>query len=434
MKPGYVQTTAGDFERERFSPKANFIEGMMLMVFILAILWVIAYPFGVMGGIAGAQRFTEILMVAGALYMLFVAPFLHKDTTSSWGLGAPWELWRLLKESSPGKRALLLLVIAAVFIGLNIANVYHWERVVRFFNLHRTGMRQWNQGFPGILGVLGFGAVLSLIITTFCIRYDNFLSAFRTAMIVALPLFVLILLGAVAHRGREAFAGFTLSAFAIGVLGYVFWGFVQQLLFSSYLGTRIRKGFKPSTSPSNTLAPEKRLVFVSGFAVAGAFLAAALLFALLRRGHGEAIPAWALFAFAAFMLPLFAVYAWFFTVDRKRLLVATLSGSCFGLIHIDSYGLVAVTFLLGIALTYVFMEAKNRNLVALGFIHGLLGSSFGLFFSKGRSGALEVDYSVGPWNVREPTWSVLIIPLLCIVFYIAMTLWYTATENRKVRA
>jgi len=70
------------------------------------------------------------------------------------------------------------------------------------------------------------------------------------------------------------------------------------------------------------------------------------------------------------------------------------------------------------------MEDKNRNLVALGFIHGVLGSSFGTFFSKGKSGALEVDYSVGPWNVDNPTWGVLIIPLICILFYIGMICWY----------
>ncbi len=429
MQSGYVATTVGDLERERFSPRANFIEGMGLTAFILVILWAIAYPFGVMGGLGGVQRFSEALMVGGALYMLFVAPFLHHDTASSWGLGTPWGLWRLLKDLSAGKRTLLLLIIATLFVSLNIINVYQWERVVRFFNLHRTGMREWNQGFPGILGVLSFGGVLSLIIITFGIRYDNFLSAFRTAMVVALPLFALILLGAAAHRGREAFAEFRFGAFLIGVLGYVFWGFVQQLLFSSYLGTRIRKGFGPSLSPANIMAPEKRLHFVIGFSALGSLLAAMCLFALLRRSHGAVIPTWSLFAFAGFLLPLFGVYAWFYALDRKRMLVATLIGAGFGLIHIDSYGLVGVTFLLGIALSYVFMEDKNRNLVALGFIHGLLGSSFGLFFSKGKSGALEVDYSVGPWNVKTPTWSVLIVPVLCILFYVAMVLWYTTRHK-----
>ncbi len=424
MRESSVQNVAGEFERERFSPTANFVEAMLMMVFILGILWVVAYPFGVMGEMPGAQRLSEILIVVGALYMLFVAPFLHRDTATSWGLGNPRALWRLLHTTTPEKRAVLLAVLVALFLALNVMNVYHWERVLRFFNLHRTAMRDWNQGFPGAIGMVGFGSVLALIIVTAAIRYDNFLSAFRTALVIALPLFVLILLGAAAHRGRVAFVDFSIGAFFIGVFGYVFWGFVQQLLFSSYLGTRIRKGFKPSTASTNRVPPDKRLPFVSVFAVAGAFVAALVVFVTLRHSHGDAIPLWSLFAFAVFILPAAAVYAWFFACDRKRLLVATLSGSCFGLIHIDSYGLVAVTFLLGVALTYVFMVDRNRNLVALGFIHGLLGSSFNAFFSRSESGVLEVDYTVGPWNVREPTWGVLIIPILCILFYVAMTLWY----------
>ena len=238
-----------------------------------------------------------------------------------------------------------------------------------------------------------------------------------------------IRIAAMAQRDMTAFEGISISAFLIGIFGYVFWGFVQQLLFSSYLGTRIRKGFGPSTSPSNVIAPENRLRFTMVSSFLAAFLTAAVLFILLRRSHGNAVPDWTFFAFGAFFLPLFAVYAWFFALDRKRLLVATLSGSCFGLIHINSYGLVAVTFLLGIALTYVFMVDKNRNLVALGFIHGLLGSSFGTFFSKGKSGALEVDYSVGPWNVDNPTWGVLVFPVLCILFYCALTFWYTVLHR-----
>lgn len=431
MQQSYVRTTAGDLEQERFSPRTNFLEGMGLMVFILVLLWVIAYSFGVMQDVKGAKRLSELMMVGGALYMLFVAPFLHKDTAANWGLGTPWGLWKILKEAAPVKRAVLALILVTLFVGLNTMNVYHWAEVVKFLNLNKTGMAEWKQGFPGVLGMVSFGSVLSFLIITFAIRYDNFLSAFRTAMIISLPLFALILLGAFAQRGWEAFADFKISAFLLGVFGYVFWGFVQQLLFSSYLGARIRKGFAPSTSPSNTLPRDRRVQFAISTAIASAFVLATVLFIVLRHSHGNAIPGWSLFAFAVFFMPLLGVYAWFFALDRKRLLVATLSGSCFGLIHINSYGLVAVTFLLGIALTYVFMVDKSRNLVALGFVHGLLGSSFGTFFSKGKSGALEVDYSVGPWNVDNPTWGVMIVPVLCIFFYCALALWYTALHQES---
>jgi hypothetical protein len=83
-----------------------------------------------------------------------------------------------------------------------------------------------------------------------------------------------------------------------------------------------------------------------------------------------------------------------------------------------------VTFLLGIFLTYVFMKDANRNLVALGFIHGLLGSSFGMFFSHAKAGPLTVDYGVGPSHVHNPTWGVLIVPALCMLAYLCLIIWY----------
>lgn len=85
--------------------------------------------------------------------------------------------------------------------------------------------------------------------------------------------------------------------------------------------------------------------------------------------------------------------------------------------------MVAGTWLLGTILVYIFMEDKNRNLVALGFIHGLNGSTLGWLFSKGQSGALEIDYSVGPWNVDEPVFAVIYFPLVCILAYAAAIIW-----------
>ena len=149
-----------------------------------------------------------------------------------------------------------------------------------------------------------------------------------------------------------------------------------------------------------------------------------IYFPLLIHFGPEQIPIKLLFYFAVVFGPFGALYGHFFAKDRKRLLVATLSGSCFGLIHINSYGLVMVTFLLGIFLTYVFMKDINRNLVALGFIHGLLGSSFSIFFSHGKAGPLTVDYGVGPSHVHNPTWGVIIVPMLCMLAYLCLMIWY----------
>ncbi len=418
--------TAGDQEYERKSRAYNLVEGLSIMIFVLAVLWLVQYSFGVMGKSKAMETFSGVLLGVGACYLLFVSPFRHGDTLSSWGLGNPWALWRELRDGSAAKRFSLCAIMLALFIALNAVGYRNWAEVEEFFNFDKVEMlRGLDKGFPGILFVFAFLSLLSAVIVLFGIRYDNFVSAFATAMKIALPLLALIILGAMAQRGMKAFDGFTIKAFAIGAFGYVFWGFVQQLLFSSFFGTRLRKAFGPSKSPTNSRAPGKRmpttLAFAAGFMFIGAPLA---YFPLLLHFGAEQIPIKLLFYFAVFFAPFGALYGHFFAKDRKRLLVATLSGSCFGLIHINSYGLVAVTFLLGIFLTYVFMKDVNRNLVALGFIHGLLGSSFSIFFSHDKAGPLTVDYGVGPAHVDNPTWGVIIVPVLCMLAYLCLMIWY----------
>ena len=433
-KARLLANTAGDMEWEKKSRTYNLVEGLAVMIFVLAALWLVEYSLGMMAGIRGARTASTLMLVAGSVYLLCVSPFMHGDTLSSWGLGSPWALWRALREGTAAKRLTLALVVVALFVALNALCLNQWSYVAKFFNFDKVAaLRDANRGFPGLFFVFGFGSLLSAVIVLFGIRYDNFISAFGTAMKIALPLLALIMIGAVAQRGARAFEGFTLRAFALGAFGYVFWGFVQQLLFSSFFGTRLRKAFGPSSSPTNALPPGKKRVPVTlAFAAGFVFIGAPLAFVPLRLHFGaEQIPSALLFYFAVFFAPFGAVYGHFFAKDRKRLLVATLSGSCFGLIHINSYGLVAVTFLLGIFLTYVFMKDSNRNLVALGFIHGLLGSSFSMFFSHDKAGPLTVDYGVGPSHVHNPTWGVIIVPVLCMAAYLAIILWYRNFEHEE---
>lgn len=427
-----VTSVAGDQEREAKSRRYNLTEGLGVMVFIMFILWGVAYPFGVMGEINGIREVSTWMLILGAVYILFVSPFIHKDTLCTWGLGSPWKLREMLREGSPAKRLMLGLLLLALFLGLNALNYLNWGEVSEFFNFDKTPAKDFDKSFPGILVVFGFGSALSAVIVLFGIRYDNFLSAFATAMKIALPLLALIILGAVAQRGAHAFDGFTFRRFFTGAFGYVFWGFVQQLLFSAYMGTRVRKAFGPATAPDNARPAGTRLPvalrFGAGFALVGAPL---FYLPLLAHFGAETIPLKLLFFFALFFAPLGVLYGHYYAVDRKRLLVATLSGSCFGLIHINSWGLVAVTFLLGVFLSYVFMVERNRNLVALGFIHGLLGSSFSLFFSDGKSGALEVDYGVGPWNVDNPAWGVMFVPVVCMLAYLFIIRCYLKNAHEE---
>ncbi|MCX8064871.1 MAG: hypothetical protein N3G21_06830 [Candidatus Hydrogenedentes bacterium] len=432
-----IQNVAGDRERERLSRKENFIEAISVMLIILTLLWLVAYPFGVVLQIKPVNTVVNILLVLGGAYLLLIAPFVHADTATSWGLGNPYQYWKLITTGTPLRRLSVILASLVVFVSLNILNYYQWRHVVRFFSLNAIAkvlglnidVNTLPHQFPGVIFVIFTGLILSSLITFCAIRYDNFLSAFKTAMQVSLPLLAVIIVSAVVQRGSKAFENFSLSTWAIGVFGYVFWGFVQQLLFSSYFGTRLRKAFAPSKNPNNVVNGEekwKKVILIGIIWAVGAIVFACTAISIAYGAN--AIPdtkTWFRLAFwlTVFFFPMGVIYGYFYCKDKKRMLVATLSASCFGLIHIDSYGLVSATWILGIVLVYVFMEDKNRNLVALGFIHGLLGSTLQNFFSKGgKAGVLNIDYSVGPWNVEEPTWGTIIIPVIVILCY-AISIW-----------
>ena len=105
-------------------------------------------------------------------------------------------------------------------------------------------------------------------------------------------------------------------------------------------------------------------------------------------------------------------------------MVAILNGSFFGLLHIPSWYLLAVTWFLGIFLSYVFMEDKNRNLVALGFIHGVLGSMLGWLFSSSEAeGGLDIEMSVGPWNVEYLDVSIFIVVGVLVALFVAAMIY-----------
>ncbi len=432
-----ILNVAGDLERERLSRKENFIEAVSVMLIILSLLWLVAYPFGVILGIKPVNTIVNLLLILGGAYLLFVAPFVHADTATSWGLGNPYQYWKLITTGPTWRRITILVASLIVFILLNILNYTQWQHVVRFFSMNaiartlglKIDMNTLPSQFPGVIFVIFTGVILSSLITFCAIRYDNFLTAFKTAMSVSLPLLAVIILSAFIQRRWKAFEDFSITTWTIGVLGYVFWGFVQQLLFSSYFGTRLRKAFAPSNNPQNIIAGKEKLQKVLSIGLLWAVGAIAFASSAITIAYGiNAIPdtkTWIRLTFwlTVFFFPMGAIYGYFYCKDKKRMLVATFSASCFGLIHIDSYGLVAATWILGIVLVYVFMEDKNRNLVALGFIHGLLGSTLQNFFSKGgKAGVLNIDYSVGPWNVEQPSWGTMIIPVIVIILYI-LSIW-----------
>lgn len=334
-----ITNTCWEWEREAKSRRYNVIEAFGAMTFCLVVLWCVQYPFGTLLRASIADRIAYYLLFAGAVYLLFVSPQLHRDTLSSWGLGNPVALMRLIREGRAARRILVAAVVAALIAALTTAFYLRWVEAAKFlFSMKSEAAIQFKHAAGGKALILLGGAVPGSFFATCVIRYDNFVPAFLTALKILAVLATLLYLTALAAIGTKAFADFDPSSFGLDVFGYLFWGVLQQLLFSSYFGTRIRKGFGPAKDPA-------------------------------RR-------------------------------NRKRLAVAVLNGAFFGLIHINSWSLVLFTWVLGCVLSWVFMEDRNRNLVALGFVHGFLGSSVGWLFDSDKAGDAAVSMGVGPSHMR----------------------------------
>jgi len=429
-----IQNTAGELENEKRSRRFNAIEAFAIYTFILVVLWPLAYYFGVLKGLDenAVNGWMVPPLVLGGLYLLFVSPFLHGDSADSWGLGNPKRLWRMIRGGNNFQRKVLPWILGVVFIILNAVVFWRWPDVVKLFGLKSVvigdlPLTEFHQHFPSMIVVFIFGGLLATLYLTCAVRYDNFVPAFTMAIKVSLPLAGLVWIGALVNgylQGTNPFAEVEAVDYILGILGYMFWGFLQQLLFTAYLGNRFRKAFPESQSPTNTLEPERRLGFAALWGGLGGF--AVSLLAVWGMGVAfpdKPVPMSTLFWLIVFIAPLCGWYAYVLAVDRKRLIIATLASSCFAFIHIDSYGLVGATWLLGTILIYLSMEDRYRNLVAMGAVHGVLGSTFGELFSKGNSGSMEVDYSVGPFGVDDPTLGVLWFPMICIVAYLALMVW-----------
>ncbi len=365
-----IPNTCGELEREARSRRFNAIEAFAVMTFCLVILWYVQYPFGVLKGNKEIESLSSVMLFLGAMYLLFVSPFLHKDTLSSWGLGNPVALVRLIRESRDAKGFAIALAVIALIGGLAYTFCANWGEASKFlFRMDRASSEAFVATPGGRVAVVLLGLVLATFFSTCVIRYDNFLTALFTTIKVLLVLGTALYATAFLVMGTAAFADFDPPKFALDVFGYIFWGALQQLLFSSYFGTRLRKGFAPAKTPAN--------------------------------------------------------------VWKVRLAVSMLNGAFFGIIHINSWFLAGVCWLLGCFLSWVFMQDRNRNLIALGFIHGFLGSSVGWLFAREKAGGFRMNMGVGPTHMQGFDLLTMVVVTALILAFCAVIVraWYSWREE-----
>ncbi|MCX7887754.1 MAG: CPBP family glutamic-type intramembrane protease [Verrucomicrobiae bacterium] len=323
--------TAGEPESDAFSRRWNLIEAFVVMTLLLVALWWIAYPFSVVGRANWANTAGRAVGWILAVFVLFIGPWLHRDTPASRGLGNPRRLFAAISQ----RPALLGGLFCAGFVILTILAYWNAPHILRFlFRIPRAATIQFQQTPLGKLVIFCGSAGFAWLWLTYVVRYDNFWPALHTGLRIVAWFLPPALLLALLVDGNAIWARFNLPQLAVSAFGYVFWGAFQQLVFCSYFGTRLRKGFGPASDP--------------------------------RKQR------------------------------PRRLTVAALSGLFFGLIHVNSWWLVALTWLLGTILSWVFMEDRNRNILALGVVHGVLGTCRGWLFGRGSN--FYISPHVGPWN------------------------------------
>jgi hypothetical protein len=411
--------TAGEPEAELRSRRANTLEAFLVAAGVMTVLWPFCFACGVLADNATIQRLAQIPVGLFIVWALIVSPFWHGDTLQSLGLGNPLRLFSMLRARRPWLLTLLLVLFGSLFM-VSIAN---WPDTAKVFRLGSEA-RLWPLSSDGSVKMTVFSAAVSAFVVTCVIRYDNLRSALRIALMISGALILYAGSAAVLHRGWTVFSVIDPARYPLDVIAYVFWGGLQQFVFTAYFSTRLRKGIRPSVDERNLVPVQERTRRVLVGGLISAFTIAPALWLTVRAMYGAAAASFSLLvSLAAFALPVGAIWTHFYCKDKRRLIVAALAGSFFGLIHIDSYGLVLATFALGTVLAYVFMEDRFRNLSALALIHGFLGSTFGKLFRSEAAGSLRVDYKVGPWNVENPSAWMLIIPLLCLAVYAMLLLW-----------
>lgn len=412
-----ILNAAGEQERESRSRRENAMDAFLAAAATLLILWPLAFGWGVLGHAPVAESIAKGLIVVVAIWALVGSPFWHRDSLTSYGLGSPARLRDLLTDRGNLERWRIAAVFIAIFGGLLWFSLADWPDAGRFYRLPKelrlSPVTLWQWVAVGAAGL--FGATL---VATCVVRYDNIGPAFRLALKVSIVLLAYVTLAAWLYRGDKAFAKFELRDHSIDAAAHMFWGAIQQLIFTGYFATRIRKAFPPSHSPTNIVPASRRFGAVIFGGIICALTAGPAVWALLRVARGPIVPISLLWGCIAFAFPVGAVWAFFFCRDKKRLLVATLTGSFFALIHIDSYGLVLLTGIMGTSFAYAAMEDRYRNLAAFAFTHGLLGATVAKLF--GSKGILGISLSVGPWSVKNPSIAVLWVPLAAALFYAAL--------------
>ncbi len=329
--------SGGEQEADRAPGWFNLVEALVVFTLLQVAIWFFIGAEGARKGahISVSSAVGYLIIGICAVWALFISPLLHGDTAGSFGLPAPGEGRAFVRGLRGGARvaywAAGLVLCALVLVNLS-------------FTTRKLGMRDtWlykqmlsPEHIPTAAGYIvscAVGFALYRAVTMFLIRWDNLWTSVKAMLFVA-----------AASWGGVVLLG-VLQARASGD-----WSLFGKF---QWFGWDPRRAFIPRAGFYLFWGMIQQWVFLGYFHTR------------VRRG----LPA----------------------TPAGRLLVSALSGAFFGIIHIPSWPLAAVTFIGGAAFGYCYQFSRARNLFVMGIAHGI-GGTLVAFLT-------DIRMNVGPWSV-----------------------------------
>lgn len=327
MQKMKVKNCLGIEEQETKSKKFNLVEAFVVYLLVLGIFWLLVYPFSIHPEgpqLDWIETLGYILLGLLALWALIFSPIIHKDTFRGVGLGHPKQFIKYMSDIRNERDYKRLLPLFIVFIMLYLGYLVFLPDIKDAFGTSTT---------ITLILSLPLVAILTLIVSLFMIRWDNFHQTWKVILIgltIVIPYLTAfgVFYCIIGTLNWDIFTGIAFwgtDGLYADWFAYIWWGFVQHWLFLGYFNTRLRKGL-----------PEHKILGVKG--------------------------------------------KWWTGIINMFF---------FGIIHIPAWELAIFAFTGGIFFSYYFQKDKYRNLFAFGLIHGVGGALLGRL--------VPWELSVGPW-------------------------------------
>jgi hypothetical protein len=223
-------------EADRFTRLENIVEGLVFYAFVVVLTLRLVFR---------VQTLTEmIFMDALFVYIIIIAPILHRNSAKDVGIGNIRRLKEdLFTRNQPGAIATAVVILALsvlvfpLFLG-QFGAVLELVPVIGQVNLiiaHNIPVLQ-------VPVAIAEYVLFQVLIAIVFVRKDNIWQSLRSMLVPVIALLCVMIAMSAVSGYLFHMKGTVLDFFAIWY-GYTFWGILQQIPFLVYFSMRFRIGF-----------------------------------------------------------------------------------------------------------------------------------------------------------------------------------------------